>query len=154
MTPGREHAVSEAHTIPWNYECVTSNSRFSNMSRDSWLVKVLFCNVEKKFWKIQIQCVIIQVRDAPRTDANRSLKQGYQWSHKKDLYPPTKLKKKINIISKKTNGYCTFFLPIDLASLEQKSDWDSSLINKHKKCEFRITGRAGLIRTTLIQSHG
>ena len=29
----------------------------------------------------------------PRADVTRSPKQGYQWSHKKDLYPPKNLKK-------------------------------------------------------------
>ena len=32
----------------------------------------------------------------PRADITRSPKQGYQWTHKKDLYPPKNFKK-INI---------------------------------------------------------
>ena len=81
----------------------------------------------------------------PRADVTRSPKQGYQWSHKKDLCPPICFFKN-HLVS--TVKYCSFKLQVtvmhrvpsknnNLALLE--SDWTMKSSHQNFNCSIMCT---------------
>ena len=60
----------------------------------SFIRSKLYFTIHVRLRQVRIRMPTLALK--PRDDVTRSLKQGYQWPHKKDLCPP-KIKKETNL---------------------------------------------------------